>query len=82
MLNTEAFLKAASGAIEHYLFDHDIDHTMVFNIWNVKVLDHRKGIFAADGDNELLFEVTYNGLKNEMYLDAYSKDSNKVISLN
>ena len=51
----------------------------VFTVWLSKVLENNKGMFACTLPDGRYFEVTYNGDKNEFYLDTYSKVSNEVI---
>lgn len=54
----------------------EIDRNRVFTVWLAKVLQNNKGIFGSELTNNL-YEVTYNGDKNEFYLDVYEKVSNK-----
>lgn len=54
----------------------EIDRNRVFIVWLAKVLQNNKGIFGSELTNNL-YEVTYNGDKNEFYLDVYEKVSNK-----
>lgn len=54
----------------------------IFLVWYSKVLQNNKAIVGsyryAKG---MLFEVTYNGDKHEIYIDSYSKEFNKAIKL-
>ena len=51
----------------------------IYVVWMVKVLGNNKALVSTEvpGDG-LYFEVTYNGLKDEMYVDKYVKESNTV----
>lgn len=48
----------------------------VYVVWIAKVLQNNKVLLATDCPDGLYFEVTYNGDKNEIYLDAYKKEQN------
>lgn len=45
-----------------------------------KTLQNNKALLATTRDDGLYFECTYNGDKNELYFDAYSKICNMAIS--
>lgn len=48
-------------------------------VWFCKTLQNWKALVAIIGTSDnLFFEVTYNGDKQETYLDAYSKIENVV----
>ena len=46
---------------------------IVYTVSYYKELQHSKGTFAGGGDNQILFEVTYDGDKNETYFNVYNK---------
>ena len=50
----------------------------VFTVWYAKTLQNHKALLATPilGDNHY-YEVTYNGDKNELYVDVYNKELNK-----
>ena len=50
----------------------------VYLVSYYKELQNSKGTFAISGSNEALFEVTYNGDKQEMYVDMYN-DKKQVV---
>src|SRR6185312_11782437 len=52
----------------------------VFVVWYSKTLQNAKAILGVPG-RPLLFEITYNGERKEIYLDEYEKVSNQKISL-
>lgn len=52
----------------------------VFVVWYSKTLKNAKAMLGVPG-KPLYFEVTYNGEKEELYLDEYKKMSNQKISL-
>lgn len=58
-----------------------IDWTDVFVVWQCKTLQNHKAILAAPTPDRYLFECTFNGDKNELYLDAYDKAGNWCIKM-
>ena len=52
----------------------------VYVVWMCKTLQNNKALLATTRDDGLYFECTYNGDKNELYFDAYSKIRNMAIS--
>lgn len=53
----------------------------VYLVWLCKALQNNKALLATTKPDGMYFEVTYNGDKNEMYLDAYSKVENVLIPI-
>lgn len=51
----------------------------VFIVWICKVLQNNKALLGVDAADGMYYEVTWNGDKNEAYLDAYKKEVNMVI---
>jgi hypothetical protein len=50
-------------------------------VWYAKILTGWKVIFMSTKASNLIWEVTYSGLKDELYLDVYSKINNIKVSL-
>ena len=48
-------------------------------VWFAHVLGNKKAIFIDNGQNERLYEVTYNAAANEMYIDEYGKLHNSSV---
>lgn len=48
----------------------------IYTVWLSKVLQNNKGLFSTDLMDDVYFEVTYNGNKNEFYIDHYHKIQN------
>ncbi len=53
----------------------------VYVVWVCKALQNNKALLATVKPDGMYFEVTYNGDKSEMYLDAYSKVENVLIPI-
>ena len=52
----------------------------MFIVWFCKMLQNWKAIVGGTDIKELI-EVTYNGDKNEVYVDVYGKKLNTVVTL-
>lgn len=78
-MGTDEFLKIAKKAVREYvgeLFDYD-----VYVVWTCKTLQNNKALLSTTLSDGMYFECTYNGDKQEMYLDAYRKEKNVCIKL-
>ena len=53
----------------------------VFVVWYCKTLQNHKALLSTTIPDGMYYEVTLNGDKDEMYLDAYKKWKNVVIEL-
>lgn len=51
----------------------------VFVVWQCKTLQNWKFMLITDQSDNMYYELTYNGDKNEFYLDVYDKKDNIVI---
>ncbi len=56
-----------------------ITENEVFVVWTCKALQNCKGLFSTTVPDGMYYEFTWNGDKNEGYLDAYKKWKNVVI---
>lgn len=48
----------------------------VFVVWSCKTLQNHKAMISTTVHDGMYYEVTYNGDKGEIYLDAYKKQEN------
>jgi len=82
MTEREFGFKAKSIIQAYYLgFEKKhIELTNIFVVWVSKVLQNNKALLATNEKDNFYFEVTYNGDKDEFYLDVYNKTKNFVIS--
>lgn len=54
----------------------------LFIVWLCKVLKNNKALISSTRSGDGLYvECTFNGGKNEMYIDVYKKESNTCIEL-
>ena len=61
--------------------DKRITKEDVFVVWISKVLQNNKALVSTTVSDGMYYEITYNGDKNELYLDAYKKWENQCIKL-
>jgi hypothetical protein len=53
----------------------------VFVVWSCKTLQNHKALVSTTVSDGMYYEFTYNGDKNELYMDAYKKWENKCIKV-
>lgn len=53
----------------------------VYVVWSCKTLQNNKALLSTMLLDGMYYECTFNGDKNELYLDAYKKWENKLITL-
>lgn len=78
-MDYEAKIIVLDYALEHF---DNTDDEVVFKpyiVWKSKVLQNWKWLISTTLPDGMYYEVTYNGDKNEFYLDAYKKFENRVI---
>lgn len=51
----------------------------VFIVWLCKTLQNHKALVSTTVADGMYYEITYNGDKDEMYVDAYKKWKNFVV---
>lgn len=51
----------------------------VFVVWSCRTLQNNKALLSTTVSDGMYYEITYNGDKNETYLDAYKKWENVCI---
>lgn len=51
----------------------------VFVVWYCKTLQNHKTLLSTTLFDGMYYELTYNGDKNEIYLDAYKKFENRCV---
>lgn len=74
----------ACELVSDYVLKH-IDKTdkvplfEVYVVWQCKTLQNWKFLISTDIPDGMYYELTFNGDKNEWYLDAYKKFENRCI---
>ena len=80
-MNTYEFEKICKNLIIDYV-DEPIDITDVYVVWMCKTLKNTKALLSTTLPDLKYYECTYNGEKDEIYFDVYTKLENKVIASN
>ena len=85
-MDSAKFIELCKKEIEKYIIEHmDKTDTVpsfnIFEVWSCKTLQNNKALLSTTLPDGMYYEVTYNGDKNEMYLDAYKKFENRCIKL-
>ena len=78
MGNSEFISIAKIKVLEYANKNSDISHFLcdIYVVWVCKVLQNNKALLATTHSDGMYYEVTYNGDKNELYLDCYKKQEN------
>lgn len=58
--------------------DLNIDLKEIFIVWISKILQNNKALVSTTMQGSPYYEITYNGDKDEFYIDKYVKESNRV----
>lgn len=58
-----------------------INMTDTYVVWHCKTLQNWKALVSTTLPDGMYYEVTFNGDKNVVYLDAYKKFENRCIKL-
>lgn len=85
-MNEKEFLDWCKDEVVKYTNDYldksdnkQITTDDVFMVWCAKVLQNNKALLSTTLFDGMYYEFTYNGDKDEMYMDAYKKLENKCI---
>ena len=68
-----------SFALEHLDKSDPTPEFEVFTVWKCKTLQNWKWLISTTLFDGMYYELTYNGDRDEFYLDAYKKFENRVI---
>lgn len=86
MMTDRKFRKLILQTIVNYYNTH-VDKTDgkaiteddVYIVWSCKALQNWKALASTTVSDGMYYEITYNGDKNETYVDAYKKWENFVV---
>ena len=89
IMSSEKFIGLCKENVVKY-FNENADKTDnvlitqedVYLVWYCKTLQNHKALLSTNISDGMYYELTYNGDKNELYLDAYKKWKNVKIDLN
>ena len=82
----DKFLKLCKELVKDYTNEYlnneaEINENAVYCVWLCRTLGNNKALLSTTLFDGMYYEVTFNGNKNEIYLDAYKKLENKCIKL-
>lgn len=82
-MGEQEFVKKYKELIVSYVNDNAdktdnelIGEQDVYVVWLSKVLQNNKALLSTDRSDGMYYEITHNGDKQEIYLDAYKKWEN------
>lgn len=80
-MDNKQFIKQAKEEIKEFLnaLTLTVDDNDIFVVWYAKTLQNHKALLSSTVSNHY-FECTYNGDKQEMYVDVYAKKTQIVSS--
>lgn len=80
-MDNKQFIKQAKEEIKEFLnaLTLTVDDNDIFVVWYAKTLQNHKALLSSTVSNHY-FECTYNGDKQEMYVDVYTKKTQIVSS--
>ena len=64
-----------------YNYGKNITQDDVYVVWSCKVLQNNKALLSTTLRDGMYYELTYNGDKKQLYLDAYKKFENRCIEV-
>lgn len=82
-MNNDVFESKAKNLVADYTNEH-IDKTDsaritpkdVYIVWQCKILQNNKALLSTTLSDGMYYELTYNGDRKQIYLDAYKKWAN------
>lgn len=87
-MSNDNFLKLCKNIVKDYVNEHldksdnvQISEDSVFIVWSCKALQNNKALLSTNLFDGMYYELTYNGDKKEVYLDAYKKFENRAIKV-
>lgn len=76
-------LQTAKNVVESYVSekldksDPDVEFS-AYIVWFSKTLQNWKALVSTTLPDQMYYELTYNGERSELYLDAYKKFENRL----
>lgn len=85
-MGNDEFINKCKEIVKQYEMEHldksdNIPNFEVFVVWSCKTLQNNKALLSTTLFNGMYYELTYNGDKKELYLDAYKKFENRCIKI-
>lgn len=87
-MSADRFVALVKRLVARYANQHldkadgkEISEEDVYIVWLCKTLQNSKALASTTLLDGMYYEVTYNGDKQELYLDAYKKWENQCIKI-
>ena len=87
-MDNQQFIDLAKKTVCDYANEHldksdnvQITEKDVFVVWSCKTLQNNKALLSTTLHDGMYYELTYNGDKGELYVDAYKKFENRCIKI-
>ncbi len=88
-MTNQEFINKVKRIVADYTNEHDdatdkaepLHPDDVYIVWLCKTLQNSKALASTPRLDGMYYEITYNGDKDEVYLDAYKKFENRRIEL-
>ena len=87
-MNEKNFIAMCKKTVAQYANEHmdktdgkQITEQDVFIVWMCKTLQNSKAMVSTTLYDGMYYELTYNGDKKQLYLDAYKKWENQCINV-
>lgn len=87
-MQSKDFLKLCEKELIKYFEEHSdktkkakISSEDIYIVWSCKSLQNNKALLSTSIPDGMYYEFTFNGDKNELYMDIYKKWENKCIKL-
>jgi hypothetical protein len=87
-MNEKDFIKLCKRLVADYANKHifatdgkTVTENDVYVVWLCKALQNSKALLSTTLPDGMYYELTFNGDKDEIYLDAYKKVENQRIEL-
>lgn len=79
-MTNQKFIDYAKLKVQEWLCRDNISTDDIFVVWYAKTLQNHKALLGTRFAN-YYFECTYNGDKEEMYVDVYDKVQNVCVKV-
>lgn len=87
-MGNDEFINKCKEIVRDYTNEHldksdnkQITIDNVFVVWSCKTLQNNKALLSTSLFDGMYYEITHNGDKKEIYVDAYKKFENRCIKL-
>lgn len=78
-MNSKMFIEICKEKVAEYVNELravSVPHDDIYVVWSCKTLQNSKALLSTNISDGMYYELTYNGDKKELYLDAYKKSEN------